>query len=79
MPRFVLDDPRFITSSNRSLQLNLRYTLFVGLMPMLGKDVTTSMRSYTLKDNQSDGVKATTTFAPLACTSCATWVALNGS
>ena len=66
VPKFVTDDPRFITTAGRSLQLNLRYNLSVDLKPMRGKDGASSMRSYTLKDTQRDGVEGATTFAPLS-------------
>ncbi len=64
--RLVMNDPRFLTTAGSSLQLNLRYTLNIDLMPMRGKDGTSSMRSYTIKDNQRDGVEGATTFAPLS-------------
>ncbi len=66
VPKLEKDDPRFITTAGRTLQLNLHYTLCVDLKPMRGKDGTSSMRSYTLKDSQHDGVEGATTFAPLA-------------
>lgn len=66
IPQFVEEDPRFLTTAGRSLQLNSRYTLSVGSIPMRGKDGLSSMRSYTLKDRLNDGAAGVTTFAPLS-------------
>ena len=66
VPKNVTDDARFITTAGRSLQLNLRYTLNVDLKPLRGKDGVSSMRSYTLRDSQKDGVEGASTFAPLS-------------
>jgi serine/threonine protein kinase len=66
IPQFVEDDPRFLTTAGRPLQLNSRYTISVDPQPMRGKDGRSSMRSYTLKDRLSDGVAGVTAFAPLS-------------
>lgn len=66
IPQFVEDDPRFLTTAGRSLQLNSRYTVSVDSKPMMGKDGRSSMRSYTLKDRLNDGAAGVTTFAPLS-------------
>ncbi len=66
IPQFVEEDPRFLTTAGRTLQLNSRYTVSVDSKPMRGKDVRSSMRSYTLKDRLSDGVAGVTTLAPLS-------------
>lgn len=66
IPQFVEEDPRFLTTAGRSLQLNSRYTVSVDSKPMRGKDGLSSMRSYTLKDRLNDGAAGVTTFAPLS-------------
>jgi len=66
IPQFVEDDPRFLTTAGRTLQLNSRYSISVDSKPMRGKDIRSSMRSYILKDRLSDGVAGVSTFAPLS-------------
>lgn len=66
IPQFVEEDPRFLTTAGRLLQLNSRYTVSVDSKPMRGKDGLSSMRSYTLKDRLNDGAAGVTTFAPLS-------------
>lgn len=66
IPQSVEDDPRFLTTAGRTLQLNSRYTLSVDSKPMRGKDGLSSMRSYTLKDRLNDGAAGVTAFAPLS-------------
>ena len=65
VPAFVTDDPRFLTSAG-TRSLNRRFTLDVGFRPLVGKDGTSNMRSYTLKDSLADGAQGMTVFAPLA-------------
>ncbi len=65
VPAFVTDDPRFLTSAG-TRTLNRRFTLVVGFRPLVGKDGTSNMRSYTLKDSLADGAQGMTVFAPLA-------------
>jgi serine/threonine protein kinase len=65
VPAFVADDPRFLASSG-TRSLNQRFTLTVNPRPLVGKDGTSNMRSYTLKDRLADGAQGMTTFAPLA-------------
>jgi tRNA A-37 threonylcarbamoyl transferase component Bud32 len=65
VPAFVTDDPRFLTSAG-TRSLNRRFTLVVGFRPLVGKDGTSNMRSYTLKDSLADGAQGMTVFAPLA-------------
>jgi len=65
VPAFVTDDPRFLTSAG-TRPLNRRFTLVVGFRPLVGKDGTSNMRSYTLKDSLADGAQGMTVFAPLA-------------
>jgi serine/threonine protein kinase len=65
VPAFVADDARFLTSAG-TRTLNRRFTLDVGFRPLVGKDGTSNMRSYTLKDSLADGAQGMTVFAPLA-------------
>jgi serine/threonine protein kinase len=65
VPAFVADDPRFLTSAG-TRTLNRRFTLVVDFRPLVGKDGTSNMRSYTLKDSLADGAQGMTVFAPLA-------------
>ncbi len=66
IPQFVEEDPRFLTTAGRTLQLNSRYSVSVDSKPMRGKDGLSSMRSYALRDGLSDGIAGVTAFAPLS-------------